>query len=233
MIKYFKYSIDCFHSCFKHKRFFSIEPHKILIFIGLFIFLPIFFLSLQLPFAYWDWLMVPYYQLQGNVYEWRDLFNNLFFSFFKDTIQFRPISTLILNINYLLFGGEFWLFYIFKWTIFILTITFLYKYLFALTTSKLSAMIGSSIFLLHPMPFVLDVMSQDGYVVLFGSIALFFYEQFKKNPIENNHKLYWSIFFSTLALLSKEIGIAFFIFYTVYVFLDFKEPIIKKIRFLC
>jgi hypothetical protein len=46
---------------------------------------------------------------------------------------------------------------------------------FLATDSALASLVFGVYFLRHPMPFVLDVISQDGYVVLFGLLTLRFY----------------------------------------------------------
>src|SRR5450759_1491526 len=77
-----------------------------------------FFLSLALPFAYWDWLLTPYYQLRGQAHLWSQLPANILFSFLYDPIQFRPVTAILTNLQYLILGGEFWIWYIIKWIVF-------------------------------------------------------------------------------------------------------------------
>lgn len=174
--------------------------------------------SISLPFAYWDWLMTPYYQLRENAHEWGALFGNVVFTFFQDGIQFRPVSTILINLQYLIFRGEFWLWYLVKWLVFAACIYFVHKWVLVLTRSRWAALASGAYFVLHPMPLVLDVISQDAYVVLFGSMALTWLatkpgqEPFRQRLGPLSH-VDFAVFLvlCALAALSKEIGVVFLI----------------------
>src|SRR5581483_6441850 len=79
---------------------------------------PVILLSVSLPFAYWDYLMIPYYCFQGTGAEIQPIWKNLVHSIFFDSIQYRPIGAFIQNVQYLAFGGEFWAWFLVKWLAF-------------------------------------------------------------------------------------------------------------------
>ena len=81
-------------------------------------FFPLIQISQFLPFAYWDAFTDQYAQLRGLSTTWKDFPGNIFYSFFIDKLQFRPISIMLFNIQYLIFGGEFWAWYLVKWVVF-------------------------------------------------------------------------------------------------------------------
>ncbi len=145
----------------------------------LFIVFPLYFfpmlLSISLPFAYWDWLMAPYYQLREQAFEWSELADNIVFSTFSDPVQFRPLAAIWLNLQYLIFRGEFWAFYLAKWLVFGVTIYYVFRSTLTITKERIAATLAAAIFALNPMPSVLDVISQDLFVAFFGAIATNFY----------------------------------------------------------
>lgn len=175
-----------------------------------------FLMSLSLPFAYWDWLMTSYYQLRGLGHDWQELFRNILFVWFQDGVQFRPITAMIVNLQYLVFGGEFWLWYLTKWVVFAACVYLVHKCMFLLTRSPWASFAAAIYFALHPMPFVLDVISQDAYVVLFGLMALCW---LAANSVQGpggsllNRMTNWQflvfIVLCALASFSKEIGFVF------------------------
>ncbi|MGD2180259.1 hypothetical protein [Lusitaniella coriacea] len=173
-----------------------------------------FLLSQNLPFAYWDWLMVPYYQLQGDAVTPSKVPQNLFFSLFLDEVQFRPLAAFLTNLQYIILKGEFWAWYLIRWAIFGLTIYLIYKIIIEITKSEKAALLSAVFFMLHPMPLVKDVLSQDAYVVIFASLTIFYLVSStgeNKFNIDNFNKVQYSIFLFLFALtsFSKEIALAF------------------------
>lgn len=199
-----------------------------ILWIGLLVYAAPFVLSLNLPFAPWDWLMTPYYQLQGDAFTWSGFFKNIHFVFFDDKIQFRPIASLITNFQYLIFKGEFWAWYTIKWIVFAFSIFLISDFLFLTTKSRIASALSGIYFLLHPMPFVMDVISQDGFVVFFGIFSLWFYKRFNLSLKFNYAYYIVFIFFVFIATLSKEIGISFLIATMLFLFLDLKN---KKLTY--
>ncbi|MDY6786167.1 MAG: hypothetical protein SW833_27075 [Cyanobacteriota bacterium] len=177
-----------------------------------------FLLSLNLPFAYWDWLMVPHYQLQGDAVTLGKVPQNLFFSLFADKVQFRPIATFLTNLQYIAFKGEFWAWYLTRWAIFGLTVYFIYKIVLELTGDRKPALLSAVFFMIHPMPVVTDVLSQDAYVAFFASLATFYLVRVQHSSKERNifkiDGLTWGQYSILLLLFAcasfaKEIAIAF------------------------
>jgi hypothetical protein len=178
--------------------------------VGVIVYALPFLVSLSLPYAYWDWLMAYHYQLRGKAFLWSDLPANIWFVFFKDPVEFRPLSAIALNLQYLIFKGEFWLWYVTKWALLAACVGLIFAAVRRLTGSALAAFVAGLYFALHPMPLVLDVISQDVYVVVFGAAGLVWLGS-RPDPID---VMPWSRFlvlllFCTLSALSKEIGIVY------------------------
>lgn len=175
-----------------------------------------FFLSLALPFAYWDWLLTPYYQLRGQAHLWSQLPANILFAFLYDPIQFRPVTAILTNLQYLILGGEFWIWYIIKWIVFAASIYLIFTLVRIFTRSKWAAFVAGIYFALHPMPFVLDVISQDAYVVLFAAASLCWIGSRTSLPdfrtlLTTTTNRDFSVFLglAAAAVFSKEIGISY------------------------
>lgn len=188
---------------------------------------PLFQISQFLPFAYWDAFTDQYAQLNGLSTKWESLPGNIFYSFFLDRIQFRPISVTIFNLQYLVFKGEFWAWYLLKWSMFIACCFILYKLIKKSTDNQLASIFGLTFFLFHPMPFVTDVMAQDGYVVFFGGLLLFALKKWsERNSTEmfslehlDSKQFFVFILLYMATAFSKEIGIAFaFALFTLFLF---------------
>jgi len=190
------------------------------------LYFPPFLLSMDLPFAYWDWLMTPYYQLNGHAFEWAALPANIRTAFLSDPVQFRPLTEVWVNLQYLVFGGEFWAWYLVKWGVFAATICFVFRAALEMSRERLAAGLAAAVFALNPMPAVLDVISQDLYVVLFGALLCSYYFARSAQPAPNAvsgggyARLAYLEHFSTKQVLvclllafatacAKEIGVAF------------------------
>lgn len=190
-------------------------------------------ISLNLPFAKWDWLNTDTYQMREKIYSFSDIFSNIFFSLFIDTVQFRPVSTLITNLNYLIFEGEFWIWYLIKWLVFFYCIHLIYSIVFILTQNKLPAFLSGLFYGINPMPFVLDVISQDAYLVLFFLLSFRFY--LLKDPFLGKDKknIFIYLLLVCLSILSKETGIGLFISLLVFHFYyDFNRSKKTKLSIL-
>ncbi|MDY7015770.1 MAG: hypothetical protein SVX43_19680 [Cyanobacteriota bacterium] len=191
-----------------------------------------FLLSLNLPFAYWDWLMVPYYQLQGDAVTPSQVPHNLFFSLFLDKVHFRPLAAFLTNLQYVVFKGEFWAWYLTRWVIFGLTVYFIYKTIIQITGDRKPALLSAVFFMLHPMPMVADVLSQDAYVSFFASFTVFYLVRANaslknKSPfaLGNLNRGQYSILFIlfTCTSFSKEISVSFTLPFVVLILLNSRQ----------
>ncbi len=199
----------------KTKLFAFIKNKYLLIFIlfSIIFYFPLFQISQFLPFAYWDAFTDQYAQLNGFATEWNYFIKNIIHAIFFDKVQFRPLSILIFNLQYLIFNGEFWAWYFLKWIMFSSCCILLYHILNRVTNNQLASIFGLSFFLFHPMPFVTDVMAQDGYVVFWGMLLLLLLIYWNKNDyfsVENlkNYQLIIIYVLFLAVAFSKEIGIS-------------------------
>ncbi len=136
-------------------------------------YLPVIGVSLSLNYPYWDAFSIPFVCLKPPEYGFKPILANLIYSVFTDKIQYRPTSVFIMNMNYLLFGGEFWAWYLVRWTVFFTTACLLYRFLIRLT-SFLPAITATAFFLFHQEPFVTDVMATDAYAAFFSILVLYY-----------------------------------------------------------
>ena len=171
-------------------------------------------LSISMPFASWDYLNVTNYQLQGNAFNFAGVITNFAHSLFLDRVQFRPISAALGNIQYVMFGGEFWIWYVIRWISFWVMLKNFYIVLTHLKFSKAIALSSISIVALTATPLVLDLFNQDFFVIFFASFYLRFLMK-NVEPLSNSitpnathvkkEVIFLSLWIATL--FSKEIGI--------------------------
>lgn len=76
---------------------------------------PLILASLALPFGLWDYLTAPNIYLPDKSFTFLSVIGNYFHNIFYLTPTVRPTTTLLLNIEYWLFGGQFWLWYVVRW----------------------------------------------------------------------------------------------------------------------
>lgn len=171
-------------------------------------------LSLSIPFASWDYLNVPDYQLQGDAFSFSRILPNLANSLFIDRVQFRPVSSIFGNLQYALFGGEFWIWYLIRWLTFWLMLKNFYRVLIKLNFSKPIALSSISIMALTATPIVLDLFNQDFLVIFMASIYLRFLVGSEETSYKFIDKKSWPLvkeitlgILWLLTLFSKEIGL--------------------------
>ena len=74
---------------------------------------PLVLTTLLLPFGPWDWLTTPqlYMGTTDRLVPWAAVYDAIRVSVQSDYI-FRPTSAAVVGVEYSLFGGQFWAFYL-------------------------------------------------------------------------------------------------------------------------
>ena len=189
---------------------------------------PLFFSSLARPFALWDYMTgFPLY-MPHDVRQFWSLFQNYWHNLVAlHTGVLRPTYSLVLNVQFLLFGGEFWIFYIVKWAAKLASIYFVDRMLRQVGGTKWSRLAIASLLLFHPASFELMMTSADGWVAFFGLLAICVTAGFNRNrkaPMDiasmSGHQFAIVFVLWFLALGTKEVGLALAIAWLVIAHLD-------------
>jgi hypothetical protein len=140
---------------------------------AIFLLTPLFLASLARPFALWDYMTGLALYMPSDPLHFRSLFENYRHNLLASgTSVSRPTYALVLNLQYLLFGGEFWIFYLVKWAAKLATIYLVDGMLAGVQASRWSRLAIASVLLFHPNSFELMLTSADGWVAFFGVFAI-------------------------------------------------------------
>lgn len=146
---------------------------------------PLFLVSVTRPFGWWDYLTTLAkatsdasefgFKLQGiyTPFEYSEtgaVLRNYTHHMFRDVVVLRPTLALLFHLQGLVFGGEFWLWYLLKWTAEFgaagLSVAFLRRFHVGTEVQWMAA----AFVLFHPCSFEMMLCSSDGWVAL-GSLA--------------------------------------------------------------
>jgi len=148
--------------------------------------LPLVLISFTRPFAWWDYLTTlarrtpdasefgfaiwgvytPYDFTQPLSLLW-----NYRYHLFSDPVVMRPTLGLLYHLQGLVFGGEFWLWYLFKWAAEFTAIALVVWILARLNVPPLTRWLMAAVLLFHPCSFELMLCSADGWTAL-GAVLL-------------------------------------------------------------
>jgi hypothetical protein len=134
--------------------------------------LPLVLFSLTLPFGMWDYFTLPEIAWGRNGID--HIFKNYFYSLLTNDIAFRPSYYLLQNIQYKLFEGQFWMWFLFKWAAKFLAIYLVWRILEKLKVNKYARLFSVVFLLFHPAIFEIMLFSADGWLAL-GVIILIYY----------------------------------------------------------
>ena len=135
--------------------------------------LPCYVALLGLPFAHWDYCSAINWYLGRPPAHISDLFLVLEASYFKILYFFRPTAGLFFESLALIFGGEFWAYYLTKWIIRFLSIYVLYRVLKSLTVNQPMAVAAFAFLILHPTVFEPMLFSPDALAASLMVFATF------------------------------------------------------------
>jgi hypothetical protein len=136
---------------------------------------PLVLTALLLPFGPWDWLTTPqlYLGTTSQLTPWTAVYNAIRISVQSDFL-FRPTSAALVGVEYSLFGGYFWAFYIIKWLVHLGCVCLVVAILRRLRVDKLSRWVVAALLLFHPSASVFMLFAVDHYVALGFLVLLYF-----------------------------------------------------------
>jgi hypothetical protein len=131
---------------------------------------PLILASLARPFGFWDYLTdsdVFHYEIP---IQWSTLIPNSWNHFVTANYILRPVTVFIYDLQVLLFGGQFWLWYAVKWAAYFGAITLAVWTVRRLGCGWAAQISVASLLLFHHARFTLMLHAPDGWVAL-GAIA--------------------------------------------------------------
>jgi hypothetical protein len=136
---------------------------------------PLVLATLLLPFGPWDWLTTPqlYLGTTSQLAPWTVVCNAIRISVESDFL-FRPTSAALVGVEYSLFGGQFWAFYLIKWLVHLGCVCLVVAILRRLGVDKLSRWVVAALLLFHPSASVFMLFAVDHYVALGFLVLLYF-----------------------------------------------------------
>jgi hypothetical protein len=194
---------------------------------------PLVLASFDRPFGFWDYLTCADTFHYGRPIEWSTLIPNTWHHFWTASYILRPTTSFIYDLQVLLFGGHFWLWYAVKWTAYFGAIALAAHVAGQLGCGWAARISVVSLLLFHHARFTLMLHAPDGWVALgiLGQIALI-------NPVRGdiaklNSFRYAALF--TLAVLTmgaKEIGFMFEVLLCCFLLWSNRRAILRLLPFL-
>jgi hypothetical protein len=171
-----------------------------------------------------------------NFLNWNSLIPNFFENYLSGN-RFRPFGFFLVQLQYLIYGGNFWLFELTKLTIRLLTAYFIYSTVLRLKIDRKWALVAVSFFLFNRVTFGLEIVAVEPYLTLFASIVLYLssviYVKIYQNEPLSRSQIFLLAIFVYFASLSKELGMILVIFPLFsLLYIDFKnqESILSWIK---
>ena len=127
---------------------------------------PLVLASLYRPFAFWDYFTSGDLFHYGRAVEWGTLVSNAVHQFLTGTFVVRPTISFLYDLQALVFGGEFWLWYAVKWTAFFTAVWVLVKLLERMGCEWEARAAVAALLLFHPARFTLMLHAPDGWLAL-------------------------------------------------------------------
>lgn len=128
--------------------------------------IPLLLASIARPFALWDYFTSGGMFHHGRPIEWGTLAGNYFYNLLTGAYVIRPSVVLLYDLQTLVFGGEYWLWYIVKWIAFGITVGLVVALLGRLGCGWAAKAAAASFLLFHPARFTLMLHAPDGWVAL-------------------------------------------------------------------
>jgi len=131
---------------------------------------PLVLASLTRPFGFWDYLTVTDTFHYGIPVRWSNLFSNYWLHLSTGNYILRPTTAFLYDLQVLLFGGKFWIWYTVKWSAFFAAIALAVYIVRRLGCGWAAQISVVSLLLFHHARFTLMLHAPDGWVAL-GVIA--------------------------------------------------------------
>ncbi|MBL8218086.1 MAG: hypothetical protein JNL62_02595 [Bryobacterales bacterium] len=127
---------------------------------------PLLLASVYRPIALWDYLTSPDLLHFGRPITWLTLIPNTFFHLLNNTFIVRPTVSVLYDLQTLVFGGEFWLWYCVKWCAFLASVYLVTAILRHLGCDWYTQAAIAALLLFHPARFTLMLHAPDGWLAL-------------------------------------------------------------------
>ncbi len=172
---------------------------------------PLLLASMSRPFAWWDLLTLPHL-FHGLPVSWENLLPGYWRAFHNAYIV-RPTTAVMHDLQMLLFHGQFWLWYVFKWVAMGGALVVVARLLRDRGASWAVSATAVAYLLFHTTSFKLMLSAPDGFVAL-GAVALLWLAAPKgEKPFVlasmsyRRYALFLAVFYVTLGI--KEVAYAF------------------------
>ncbi|MFN7933960.1 MAG: hypothetical protein U0R19_11560 [Bryobacteraceae bacterium] len=132
--------------------------------------IPLLLASLARPFALWDYFTSTGLFHKGRPIEWGTLLSNTVHHLATGQYVIRPTAVFLYDLQTLLFGGEFWLWYLLKWAAFAASVCLVWDLLKRLGCDWVVRAAMAAVLLFHPARFTLMLHAPDGWMAL-GMVA--------------------------------------------------------------
>lgn len=132
--------------------------------------IPLVLASLARPFALWDYFTSTGLFHKGRPIEWGTLLSNAYHHLTTGEYIIRPTAVFLYDLQTLLFGGEFWLWYLLKWAAFAAAVWLVWDLLHRLGCDWTVRAAMAAVLLFHPARFTLMLHAPDGWMAL-GIVA--------------------------------------------------------------
>ncbi|MBL8215908.1 MAG: hypothetical protein JNK87_34620 [Bryobacterales bacterium] len=172
---------------------------------------PLLLASMSRPFAWWDLLTLPHL-FHGLPVSWENLLPGYLRAFHNAYIV-RPTTALMHDLQMLLFHGQFWLWYLFKWAAMGCALVVVARILRDRGASWAVSAVVVAYLLFHTTSFKLMLSAPDGFVAL-GALVLVWLAAAKgaapfvlANMSYRRYAAFLAVFYVTLGI--KEVAYAF------------------------
>jgi len=133
--------------------------------------LPLVTASVARPFGWWDYLSTPDLFHYGSPTTAANLVPHYWLALTTHTYLVRPTSALLYDLQYLLFGGEFWIWYLAKWAVKFGAVYLAFLLLRRIGVCDLAGLAAAVFLLFHPAELQLMLFAPDGWAAL-GMLAV-------------------------------------------------------------
>ena len=171
---------------------------------------PLILASVARPFALWDYFTSTGLFHKGLPIEWGTLFSNSVHHLLTGQYVIRPTAVFLYDLQTLLFGGEFWLWYLLKWTAFGASVWLVSDLLKGFGCDWPVRAAAAALLLFHPARFTLMLHAPDGWLALGIVAQLWLLARFNFDVLRMNrwaHAAWFALALFTIG--TKEVGWVF------------------------
>ncbi|MBS1827766.1 MAG: hypothetical protein JST93_20820 [Acidobacteria bacterium] len=180
---------------------------------------PLALASMYRPFAFWDYFTSGDLFHYGRPIAWGTLVGNAAHQFLTGTFVVRPVTTFLYDLQVLVFGGEFWLWYAVKWAAFFAAVWVVTELLGKMGCGWEARAAVAALLLFHPARFTLMLHAPDGWLALgiCGQLLFLWRYEFRASVMTWQAQLLW-FGLALFTIGTKEAGYVFQGLLVVFVF---------------